>query len=93
VQACSSNLVSGAPRLNGYAEANREPDHPRRLAHRYGIERGFKSLKRSRHVCSPRPVTLASGFGRQRLGVPEREVGQFLTSSLEEQGFGMERKT
>jgi hypothetical protein len=26
-------------------------------------------------------------------GVPEREVGQFLTSSLEEQGFGMEKKT
>jgi hypothetical protein len=26
-------------------------------------------------------------------GVPEREIGQFLTSSLEEQGFGMEKKT
>jgi hypothetical protein len=25
--------------------------------------------------------------------VPEGEIGQFMTSSLEEQGFGMENKT
>jgi hypothetical protein len=26
-------------------------------------------------------------------GMPEREIGPFLTSSLQEQGFGMEKKT
>jgi hypothetical protein len=48
----------------------------------------------SRHVCSPRQVTFASGSGRQMLGcAPSERSVQFLTSFVRGQGFGMEKKT
>jgi hypothetical protein len=46
-------------------------------------------------MCAPclltETVTSASGFGKQMLGAPEREVGQFVATSLKEQGFAMEK--